>query len=198
MGDDYTDRIDYAEWKMKPGVAAFKRILGNRKITSVLEVGANIGLNLRFIDHLAGGNINLYAVEPNNKAFTRLAALKSDINLSQAWCCDGFALPLDTKSIDLVFTSGVLIHISPDDLGLATDEIVRVSNRYVLCMEYFSHTPEEAEYRGESGMLFKRDFGAYYSDRYPILHCIDYGFLWQQEFKIFDNIHWWLFEKKDK
>jgi len=44
---------------------------------------------------------------------------------------------------------------------------------------------------------FKKDFGAFYLERYPNLKWIDYGFLWEQEFKIFDNLNWWLFEKRE-
>jgi hypothetical protein len=99
-------------------------------------------------------------------------------------------------SVDLAFTAGVLIHIAPADLGQATDEIVRVARKYVLCAEYFAHTPEEVPYRDQMGLLFKRDFGAFYVDRYPQLRCIDYGFLWQREYAVWDNVTWWLFEKE--
>lgn len=194
FGDEYTDRNEFAEWKMKPGVEAFRRILGNLKTKSILEVGSSIGLNLLFINALLEGKVKLYAVEPNTKAFKRLLA-NPGMRLANAWNCDGFQLPLSDDSIDLVFTAGVLIHIRPDDLGVFTDEIVRVAKKYVLCIEYFSHDPVEVRYRGKNGLLFKRDFGAFYQDRFPALKCIDYGFLWQREFQIFDNLNWWLFEK---
>ena len=91
----------------------------------------------------------------------------------------------------------VLIHIAPEDLGKITDEIVRVAKKYVLCSEYFSNNPEEIPYHGQNGLLFKKDFGAFYQDRHPELKCIDYGFHWQRDLEIFDNLNWWLFEKKD-
>ena len=194
FGDEYVDRNDYADWKMEHGVKAFKKIIGELSIASVLEVGSNIGLNLVFINEVFGGNVNLYAVEPNRKAFERLVA-QTRIKLNGAYNCDSFAIPLEDSSIDLVFTAGVLIHIEPKDLGFATDEIVRVARKYVLCMEYFSHQPVEESYRGREGLLFKRDFGAYYLDRFPNLKYVNYGFLWQREFPIFDNLHWYLFGK---
>jgi len=97
----------------------------------------------------------------------------------------------------MVFTSGVLIHIHPDKLGKATDEIVRVAQKYVLCLEYFSHTPVEVSYRNHEGFLFKRDFGGFYLDRYPQLRTLDYGFLWQREMEIFGNLNWWLLRNYD-
>jgi len=197
FGDEYTDRNEFAEWKMKPGIEAFRRMLGNLKIKSILEVGSNIGLNLLFLNALFEGKVKLYAIEPNTKAFNRLLA-RSDMRLEKAWNCDVFQLPLSDSSIDLVYTAGVLIHIGPEHLGLATDEIVRVSRKYVLCIEYFSHTPQEVPYHEQTGLLFKRDFGAFYLDRHPTLRCVDYGFLWQRELSIFDNLNWWLFEKTHK
>ncbi len=194
FGDEYADRNDYADQKMKPGVAAFRRMLGRLNLESVLEVGSNIGLNLLFINELFKGSVKLYAAEPNRKAFDRLIS-QTHMRLEKAWNCDALQLPLEDSSIDLVFTAGVLIHIAPGDLAHATDEIVRVARKYVLCVEYFSHTPEKKSYRGRQGMLFKRDFGAFYQDRFLNLKCKRYGFLWQREFSIFDNLNWWLFEK---
>ena len=194
FGNEYVDRNEYADWKMGPGTEAFRRILGGLDIESVLEVGSNIGLNLLFINALFKGDVKLYAVEPSRKAFDRLVS-QTLMKLEEAWNCDAFQLPLADSSIDLVFTAGVLIHIAPDDLGRATDEIIRVARKYVLCIEYFSHTPVEIPYHGQRGLLFKQDFGAFYLDRFPNLKCMRYGFLWQREFRIFDNPNWWLFEK---
>ena len=194
FGDEYVNRNDYADWKMGLGTEAFRRILGGLNIQSVLEVGSSIGLNLLFINEVFKGDIKLYAVEPNRKAFDELISQKR-IRLEKAWNCDGFQLPLADSSVDLVFTAGVLIHVAPDDLDRITDEIVRVARKYVLCIEYFSHIPVEIPYRGQKGLLFKRDFGAFYLDRFPNLKCARYGFLWQHEFPIFDNLTWWLFKK---
>ena len=193
FGNDYVERNEFAEWKLAPGIEGFRRMIGGLKLDSLLEVGSNIGLNLTFIDALFSGNVKLHAVEPNKKAYEQLVTNK--INLAQSWNCDGFNLPLADASMDLVLTNGVLIHIAPDDLGPITDEIVRVSKKYVLCSEYFSHTPEEKPYHGQDGLLFKRDFGSFYLDRHPTLKLVDYGFLWQREFNIFDNLNWWLFAK---
>jgi pseudaminic acid biosynthesis-associated methylase len=198
FGDEYVKRNDYADWKMEPGTKAFRQIIGGLKIESVLEVGSNIGLNLIFINALFEGNVKLYAVEPNRKAFGQLVSQAERLRLENAWNCDAFQLPLADSSIDLVFTAGVLIHIAPDNLGQAMDEIVRVARKYVLCIEYFSHEPEEKPYHGKMGLLFKRDYGSYYLDRFPNLKCLSYGFLWQREFKIFDDLTWWLFKKQRK
>lgn len=194
FGDAYTDRNEYADWKVEDGVQVFQRILAGLKIESVLEVGSNIGINLLALDRLFHGQIRLYAVEPNQKAFNLLTD-----NLqgkpARAWNCDASKLPLADAAVDLAFTCGVLIHIPPARLVANTAEIVRVSKKYVLCLEYFSHTSTEIPYRGRTGLLFKRDFGGFYLDHHPQLRSINYGFIWQREFKYYDNLNWWLFEK---
>jgi len=195
FGDDYIERNPYEEWKIDLGKEGFRRIIKNREVESILEVGSNIGLNLIYLSAVIEKKVDLFAVEPNRKAFSILTS-NNKIRLKKAWNVSAFELPMEDSSIDLVFNSGVLIHISPDDLGFATDEIVRVAKKYVLCIEYFSHKPEAILYQGQNNLLFKRDFGSFYLDRYPNLKCIDYGFLWKRELKIFDNLTWWLFSKK--
>lgn len=195
FGDRYVDRNDFADWKLELGTEAFRRMLGDLPLTSVLEVGSNIGLNLLYIEKLFRGEVDLHAVEPNRKAFDRLCQ-ENPVRLKGAWNCTAFEIPLPDASVDLVFTSGVLIHIDPEDLGRVTDEIVRVAKKYVLCSEYFAHRPEEVAYHGQEGLLWKRDFGLFYKERYSELQWRKYGFHWEQEFPFWDNLNWWLFEKK--
>jgi len=111
---------------------------------------------------------------------------------------DASAIPAVDRSYDLVYTNVVLIHVRPDRLKRTLEEIVRVSRRYVLLVEYFSHTPMEVEYRGQQGLLWKRDFGAALLDVAPQLTCRAYGFLWERDLPTFDNQNWWLFEKPER
>lgn len=194
FGSDYIQRNLYDDWKLEYGKTAFQRMLKGIDYQSVLEVGSNIGLNLIYLSAMTDESVDLFAVEPNHEAYKTLCANEA-IRLKKAFNNSAFEIPIADESMDLVFTKGVLIHISPKELKRSTDEIVRVAKRYILCAEYFSHTPEMIEYRGESNLLFKRDFGAFYLDAYPQLSCISYGFLWQHELKVFDNLNWWLFEK---
>ena len=97
-------------------------------------------------------------------------------------------------SIDLVFTSGVLIHVAPEFLEVAYREMYRVARRYLLTIEYFSAEPETKTYRGEDGLLFKRDFGSLWLDLFPPLILVDYGFFWKRATGL-DNLTWWLFAK---
>lgn len=159
---------------------------------SVLEVGANIGRNLAA---LRGMVPQMHAVEPNPRCCDDLRA-DPELAGADVRCASAFDLPYADRSIDLVFTSGVLIHIAPEDLGRATAEIVRVARRYVLAIEYFARTPASVEYRGlGEGYLFKRDFGAWYLDHHAGLEVCDYGFLWSRV-DSGDDLNWWLFRKR--
>lgn len=157
---------------------------------SALEVGCNIGRNLLALKHFIA---TLHGIEPNR--FTcKTAQQNEDLKGAVIQEGEGSSLPYADNAIDLVFTSGVLIHVAPDDLGGVVDEIVRVARHYVVCIEYFAHEPTEVEYHGQAGYLFKRDFGQFYLERHPGLRVLDYGFLWQV-LDSADNANWWLFAK---
>jgi pseudaminic acid biosynthesis-associated methylase len=198
FGASYIERNRSTDETTAEASAVFARMLDaagvRSEIGSVLEVGANVGINLRGLRKALGPAIHLSALEPNASA---CAELRRDRELALASVLEATAyeIPAPDASFDLAFTNGVLIHIPPDQLPRALAEIVRVSKRFVLCSEYFSHTPVEVPYRGESGLLWKRDFGQAYLDAWPDLRVRGYGFTWQVEFPHFDDLNWWLLEK---
>jgi len=177
---------------------AFRRIFETggllSEITSVLEVGANVGINLMGLRRVLGPAAHLSAVEPNPVACEALRS-NAQLRLAQVLECDAYRIPLADDSFDLAFTNGVLIHVPPDRLPFAMREIARVSRRFILCSEYFSDTPVEIPYRGETGLLWKRDFGRAYLEHCPEVKPRAYGFLWETELPHFGNMNWWLFEK---
>jgi pseudaminic acid biosynthesis-associated methylase len=177
----------------------FRRVLGSSgligHITSVLEVGANVGINLIALRQILGPEARLSAVEPNPEACEVLRR-NAEARLESVFETDAYRIPVDDNSFDLTFTNGVLIHVPPARLPDAMREIVRVSKRFVLTSEYFSHVPVEIPYRGQSGLLWKRDFGSAYLETCAALRPRQYGFLWQTEFPHFDNLNWWMFEKQ--
>jgi spore coat polysaccharide biosynthesis protein SpsF len=159
---------------------------------SILEVGANIGRNLRAIQRLSPAT--LFALEPNEKARARLIADKV-VDAERTF--DGLAsqIPLPDGVVDLAFTFGVLIHVHPDNLLASMTEIHRVARRYIICAEYFADRPTEVPYRGQTEALFKRDFGGMYLDNFPKLKVVDYGFFWSR-LSGMDNTTWWVLEKQ--
>jgi SAM-dependent methyltransferase len=117
---------------------------------SILEVGANIGNNLRALRAITGARF--YAVEPNEKA--RDILLRDQV-VAPADLRDGFASSINFEDgvADLAFTSGVLIHVHPDQLLASLKEIYRCSARWIVCIEYFSDKPEMIPYRGHDDRL---------------------------------------------
>ena len=194
FGDDYAARNRATEETVGNVARAFTEILSHVQDSppaSILEVGANIGINLRAISGLT--NAELFAVEPNAHAREQLIA---DKVVPQTHLFDAMAtkLPLDDGAVNLTFTSGVLIHVPPADLEAAYGEIHRVAERYVLSLEYFSKTPVEIPYRGNKGLLFKRDFGGMWLDLFPGLEPVANGFFWKRTTGL-DDVNWWLFRK---
>ena len=185
FGDTYVGRNAATSEHLRSRVAMWAKIMDaliGDPPTSILEVGSNIGNNLRALRTLTGAE--MYAVEPNEQARSTLVS-------------DGLAtkIGLADNAVDLALTSGVLIHIHPDDLLASCAEIHRVSRRYIACIEYFSDKPEAIPYRGHSDKLFKRDFGGFWLDNFADLRVCDYGFFWKRLTGL-DNLTWWLFEKR--
>jgi len=121
----------------------------------VLEVGCNQGDMLEYLKRMGFGN--LYGVDVNDYALNKaerkgLRVIKADAN----------DLPFMDGAFDLVFTSGLLIHIPPSKLKKVMNEIVRCSGRYVWGYEYYSPKSTEVVYRGNSNMLWKNDFAKLY------------------------------------
>src|SRR5205823_5582911 len=83
-----------------------------------------------------------------------------------------FDLPYKDGFFDLVFTSGVLIHISPQEIDRAIAEIARCSRHAIWGFEYFAETYTAIPYRGRSNLLWKTDFAKLYTDQIPGLRVV--------------------------
>jgi pseudaminic acid biosynthesis-associated methylase len=194
FGDAYIDRNAVEPERQAALARHWTKILAATEgapARSILEVGANIGLNLRALARIT--TADLYAVEPNAKA---RQVLVDDGVVAAERAIDGLAsqIAMPDASVDLAFTAGVLIHIHPRDRLASCREIHRVSRRFIACSEYFADREQEIAYRGKSEALFKRDFGGFWLDSFPDLRLLDYGFAWKRTTGL-DNLTWWLFEK---
>lgn len=195
FGKAYIERNSATTKRIQQRKEAFSQIFShieNALPKSILEVGANVGLNLRGLRSILSSE--LYAVEPNRMARDILVAEEVVPN---EHAFDGTAdeLPFKDSSVDMVLTSTVLIHIPDELLEASYSEIHRVAKRYILCLEYFSPEPIKVHYRGRNDMLFKRDYGGLWLDNYPELELINNGFFWKRTTGL-DDVNWWLFRKK--
>lgn len=165
----------------------WKWFLATYPASKVLEVGCNNGANLQWI--IAPGR-EVVGVDISAPALRELRERLPDVTAVQAPARD---LPFPDASFDLVFTAGVLIHQPPATLPVVIEQLVRVSRRYVLALEYWAAEEEEVPYHGEVGALFKRDYGSIIRTLAPDLKPVESGYLDAEEG--WDRITWWLFEK---
>lgn len=186
FGDAYVERnIDAAN-----GREPFWRdILGRYQVRNALEVGCNVGANLRWICE-ALPQFEVYGVDVNERA---LAQLRGNLPHVNAVWSPARSLPFREGWFDLVFTAGVLIHQPEITLPLVMAEIMRCSRRYVLCMEYSAEETVEVFYREQAGALFKRNYGRIYSEMFPELQLLEQNFLGRDQG--WDDVTYWLFEK---
>lgn len=190
FGDEYTTR-NMGDAIIASNTALFSNILMNTSnIRSVIEFGANIGLNLVAISRLLP-NISLSAVELNKRAADELKKLQN-VQVFNESILD-FTIE---KVYDFVLIKTVLIHICPDYLPAVYEKLYHASCRYICLAEYYNPIPVEVEYRGHKDKLYKRNFSGEMLDKYPDLNLVDYGFVYHRDSNFpQDDITWFLLEK---
>lgn len=170
FGNDYikdNSNSKYIAWK----ASIFRNIFLSCKISvkSLLEYGANIGLNIPAIKSYYPF-IKYYAVEINKLAFNQLK--KRNIYSYHQSIFD----ELNIKC-DLVLTFGLLIHIAPDDLNEAYKILYEHSNKYILMIEHFSNNIETKKYRDYDNAFFKGNFANDFIKLYPSAKIIKGGII---------------------
>ncbi len=192
FGNGYTERNSNPQG-IASNTAFFSKVLcRTRGVHSVLELGSNIGLNLMALKQLLP-ELRLSAVEINEKAALAFQENLPGVDLHLTSILE--FKPVGTW--DLVFTKGVLIHISPDKLPMVYKLMYQSSSRYVLVSEYYAPKPTEVVYRGHAGKLFKRDFAGEMLEMFSDLALVDYGFVYHRDQNFpQDDMTWFLMEKK--
>jgi len=162
-------------------------------VRNYLECGSNVGRNIEQIKLLLPQS-KPSIIEISQPAFDFVT---SRHNFQYTFNGSILDSKFENKAFDLVFTMGVLIHINPDQLLDIMSKMFEYSNKYILMGEYFNRTPVMIEYQGEKDRLFKRDFGKLFIENFNV-NLLDNGFLWGHLYETagFDDITWWLFEKK--
>jgi pseudaminic acid biosynthesis-associated methylase len=160
------------------------------KLGSMIEFGANRGLNLRALNHIFP-DTKLSAIEINATAAQALR------DWGQTTVYEGSILEFESDlQWDMTLIKGVLNHINPERLQDVYQRLYERSKRFVCIAEYFNPTPVEVSYRGHAGKLFKRDFAGEMLDKYPDLRLVDYGFFYRRDPAFpTDDWNWFLMEK---
>jgi pseudaminic acid biosynthesis-associated methylase len=143
----------------------------------VLEVGSNIGNQLLCLQK--AGFKNLYGIELQSYAVELSKSRTEGINIIQG---SAFDIPFKDSFFGLVFTSGLLIHIAPEDINRVLDEIHRCTKQYIWCFEYYSDAYTPIPYREHTDLLWKANFSQLFLDRFKDLILIR-----EEHFKWLDN-----------
>lgn len=193
FGNDYIGRNESREL-LASNLNFFTRAMKNMdKISSCIEFGANIGMNLKAIQLLHPA-VSLNGVEINKTAAVQLGKLIGEKNVFNGSIFDYSA----ADQFDMTLIKGVLIHINPDMLPIVYEKLYWYSKKYILVCEYYNPSPVAISYRGHDDRLFKRDFAGEMLDKYKDLKLVDYGFAYKRD-TVFpqDDITWFLMEKKN-
>jgi len=200
FGREYTDRnvltLDEPEnlYRDRYGVTRTEmnsEFIGNLvRGIKILEVGSNIGNQLLCLQN--DGFKNLYGIELQSYAVELSKSRTQGINIIQG---SAFDIPFKDNFFDLVFTSGLLIHIAPDDINAVLDEIHRCTKQYIWCFEYYSDMYTKIEYRGHTDLLWKTNFSKLFTARFSKLSLVK-----EEHFKYTsnDNVDVMFLLRKDK
>lgn len=188
FGDSYTLR-NQGDSIVQSNKAMFSKIF-KQPVDSLIEMGANIGLNLQALQ-LLFPDINLAAVEINPIAADKLREQGFEV-------CQTSILDFEhTKLYEVALSKGVLIHINPKLLPKVYEKLYHASSRYICLAEYYSPHPVEINYRGHESRLFKRDFAGEMLDQFEDLTLVDYGFVYHRDgVNPQDDLTWFLMEKQ--
>ncbi|WP_430406603.1 pseudaminic acid biosynthesis-associated methylase [Fluviicola sp.] len=192
FGTEYIER-NKSEQYLASNIHFFSKALSQAfQLDSIIEFGANIGMNLKAIQ-LLYPRIKLNAIEINENA---AQILGESIGHDSVQNCSIYDIDT-TKKYSLSLIKGVLIHINPDMLDLVYQKLYDSSDKYILVAEYYNPTPVTIAYRGHSDRLFKRDFAGELLQKFQDLRLVDYGFSYKNDPSFpQDDITWFLMEKK--
>lgn len=179
FGENYTDRNPHSIEELNKlyldnfGISRTDlnyNLIGNldRNI-KILEVGCNVGSQLMCLADM--GFEKLFGLEVQRYALRKAKINKKLINTT---FIQGSALklPFESNSFDLVFTSGVLIHISPENIIKVIKEIIRCSKKYIWGYEYYSENYEMIQYRDQKNLMWRADFCRKYLEASNDIVCI--------------------------
>lgn len=161
-GEKYHARNRVKWWERRKIWAG---ILSATSARSVFEGGCGAGFNLTAIK-AEQPQVEVHGCDLNEVAI-RQAWAAGLSNVRQDSIVDalslygmGSAVPL----YELCMTVGVLIHVPPEALESTMRLMIDASAQYVLSIEYHAEQEEAIVYRGQEGLLWRRNYGGLYQD----------------------------------
>jgi pseudaminic acid biosynthesis-associated methylase len=177
FGREYTDRNTHTPAELdelyRQSYGVTRTELNQRFLADIprdariLEIECNMGTQLLVLQQM--GFRNLYGIEIQTYALERS---KQRVTAAVFTLASALAIPYPDRFFDLVFTSGVLIHIAPADLPVAMAEIDRCAKHWIWGFEYYAPQMTEVAYRGHQALLWKTDYARLYVEQFQGLELV--------------------------
>ena len=187
FGREYTDRNKYSPpeldefYRRNYGISRTEInescLKDVPKSARILEVGCNMGTQLLVLEQM--GFSELHGIEIQSYALEQARIRLPKALFSRA---SAFAIPYPDQYFDLVFTSGVLIHIAPADLPKVLAEIHRCARTWIWGFEYYAPETTEVTYRSHRSLLWKTDFARAFQRQFDDLELVR-----EERFRYLDN-----------
>lgn len=187
FGDAYVGR-NSVEYPARRGF--WRRTLTSYPARSVLEVGCAHGDNFGYMAPMVDPRRSC-GLDLNELALSTVRQQHPEVGAVMA---AARTLPVRDRAFDLVFTIGLLIHQPDSTLPAVVAELARCAGTYVMIGEYHSDEPTTIEYRGMSGILFKRDYVRIFAEA-----CPEFRHVATEELTLaddgFDRVTWGVFRR---
>ena len=144
----------------------------------ILEVGCNIGNPMQTLLKL--GYYKVKGIDIQDEAL-KIAKIRGLLAIKAS----ALDLPFQDKEFDLVYTSGLLIHLNPSDGSLcrALSEINRVSKKWFWGFESYSDRIREIpSYHGEKELYWTADYQSIFQ-----MLCPDFKLVQSKMYPYQDN-----------
>jgi pseudaminic acid biosynthesis-associated methylase len=164
------DRVYQSNYGMTRTELNQRFLTGLSRSLSILEVGCNLGNQLLVLQEM--GFTNLHGIEIQTEIVKQAQTRLPSVNVVEG---SALRIPYPDASFDLVFTSGVLIHIAPQDLPTALSEIHRCSRTWTWGLEYYAPQMTEILYRGHQDLMWKADYAQLFLQKFPDLELVREG-----------------------
>jgi pseudaminic acid biosynthesis-associated methylase len=161
------DALNQSKYRVSRTVLNSRFLKDIPRDASILEVGCNLGNQLLLLHQM--GFISLHGIDIQSEVVKQAQARLPFANLAEG---SGLQIPYAAGQFDLVFTSGVLIHIAPSDLLTAMREIHRCSKTWIWGAEYWAPKMTDVLYRGHRNLLWKTDYSQLYLQNFTDLELV--------------------------
>lgn len=125
---------------------------------TILEVGCNVGNNLSGFP----SNSDVHGLDMNKIALEKVMKKYPSFKFKEGSLLE---MPYQDSQFDLVFSRGVLIHISQSDMPNAINEMIRMSKKWICNMEYYGEDGKMISWKRGDDLLWYRDMKKWWNGK---------------------------------